>query len=309
MAGEDDGVAAPAQALWLRGQLLDVAAALHADRRAAVVREWTDPVRLRGPEPVGRSHLFLVAAGGVRHPASSPSSPSSPSFRDVLDAFTAAGWQVRGGRGDGAGGSWARAAHGEFAVRVHAGEGAGLLTLTGWTPVLFTGRELRQPPWTRSTVDGVLCDWCQGWGVCLDCEGTTRLSGRRCWCAAANAGPGTCVECGGTGRAPDAEVEWRRRRHRPAEGAAGAGASPAAPVEEAPVEEGHDSALGALADVAHRTCACGEFRCLWRSARTRAGERLLVRFTGACQSCAAERAYAFALPLPPPRQAACQYVG
>ncbi|MFD3870335.1 hypothetical protein [Streptomyces sp. NPDC058623] len=78
-------LAVPESAVWLKGQLLEITSALHPDRRAVVVREWTDTVQLRDPEPVGHRFLFLVCVSGDDH-------PSSTGFDDILNPFTAAGW-------------------------------------------------------------------------------------------------------------------------------------------------------------------------------------------------------------------------
>ena len=282
--------AAPGSAVWLREGLLELASALYPGLRSVVVREWSDAVRLRGPEPVGERFLVLVAVGGGNRPV-------FLSLDEVEDAFAADGWAVSRWE-DGSGEERVAARREDFEVRVHAGRGPGLLTFTGWTPVVFTGRSLRQPRFTLSTVGGgVLCADCHGWGACLDCEGTgrSRRAGGwgRCWCIAGNAGPGSCVECGGKGCVTAEGTSQRDERHgvSDVDGSGGADA-----FRRPPIEEGHGSHLDAFLDVAHRSCACGEFRCLWRNALVEAGDHLVSRFFGTCQGCAARRAYAFVLP-------------
>lgn len=299
---------APASAAtWLREQLLAIAAALYPDRRPVVVRAWTDAVRLREPEPVGRRDVLLVAVGGDDRPA-------SPDLDDVLDAFTAAGWTTYRGSLDDPRGNRATARHEDFEVKVHEGKGPGLLTFTGWTPVVFTERRLGQPLFTLSTVGGVLCGDCHGWGVCLDCEGTGRSSDKgswgRCWCVAGNSGPGRCVECRGLGQITSESPPWTRRGYGLPD------PDSADEFRRPPVEDGHDSNIGALTDVAQRPCACGAFRCLWRNTLVEADSRLISWFVGTCQGCAAHRAYAFALPYrklpvpaPPPSPPSCPRCG
>ncbi|MFJ7130361.1 hypothetical protein [Streptomyces sp. NPDC098101] len=253
-----------------------------------VVREWTDSVRLRDPAPVGLRSLFLIGMGWDAHPSPSKSG-------EVVAAFAEAGWAVRrhaSDHSDHDGESRATARHEDFEVRVYEGSGSGLVTLTGWTPVVYPEHRLGQPPFTLSTADGVLCDACHGWGVCLDCEGRPYGRYGRCWCAANNAGPGRCVECAGRGVHSPRAVPWKRPRQGP-HGADAEGAPP--PVT---VEAGHDSHLSAFTDVAQRTCSCAEFRCFWRNSLRGEGDRLLSRFDGTCQGCGVRRAYAFTLPLP-----------
>ncbi|MEV6160569.1 hypothetical protein AB0L71_01305 [Streptomyces sp. NPDC052052] len=277
----------PECAVWLKGQLLEITAALYPDRRPVVVREWTDPVRLRDPAPVGHRFLFLLGADGG-------DSSSSPGFDDLLNAFAAAGWTVRRRSPGHPGESEATARHQECDVRVYEGSGRGLVTFTGWTPVVYTERQLRQPPFTLSTAEGVLCDDCHGWGVCLDCEGRAYSGGSggygRCWCVGNNAGPGRCVECGGSGLLTAKEASWKRRQY----GLADADSDDTS--GGAPAESGHDSNPSAFIEVGRRTCGCGEFRCFWRNILTEAGDHLLSRFLGTCQGCAARRSYAFTLP-------------
>ncbi|MET9529284.1 hypothetical protein ABZY02_01725 [Streptomyces sp. NPDC006649] len=285
--GHGSAPAVPESAVWLKGQLLEIAAALHPDRRPAVVREWTDPVRLRDPAPVGHRFFFLLCVGG-------DDGPSSPGFGDALNAFAAAGWTVRRQSPGHPGESWATARQEDFEVRIYEGDGRGIVTFTGWTPVVYTERHLPQPPFTLSTARGVLCDDCHGWGVCLDCEGRAYSGGSggygRCLCAANNAGPGRCVECGGSGLLTADEASWRRRQY----GLPDAGRGDA--VRQTPAEGGHDSSTSAFIDVSKRSCGCGEFRCFWRNILSVDGEHLLSRFVGTCQGCAAERSYTFALP-------------
>ncbi|MFC7930802.1 hypothetical protein [Streptomyces cinereoruber] len=270
---------------WLRGELLDIASAPRPDLGPVVVREWTDSVRLRDPAPVGFRSLILIGTGWDGRPP-----PSK--FGEVLAAFAGAGWAVRPHASDHDGESRATARHEDFEVRVYEGSESGLLTLTGWTPVVYPELRLGQPPFTLSTAPGVLCGDCHGWGVCLDCEGRPYSRYERCWCAANNAGPGLCVECAGRGLRGSEAAPWTRPRREP-HGTGAEGAFP--PV---PVETGHDSTLRALTDVAQRACACGEFRCSWRNSLSGEGDRLLSRFVGTCQGCGVRRAYAFALPLP-----------
>ncbi|MFP3989475.1 hypothetical protein U9R90_18715 [Streptomyces sp. E11-3] len=290
-----------ASAVWLKGQLLGVATALYPDRRPVVVRGWSDPVRLAAPAPVGHRHLFLIGVGGDDR-------PSSPDFANAMDAFTEAGWTVRRRDRGRPGESWATVRREDFEVKVYEGAGPGILTFTGWTPVVFTEQRLAQPLFTPSTIDidGVVCEDCQGWGVCLLCEGRPYTGGSggygRCWCAGNNAGPGNCVECAGRGYDPGQDVAWKRRQHGlpdPAGGnpfaAFGPFDIPDAPTR-IPAEEGHDSNTAAFVDVSQRHCACGEFRCFWRNILSDEGDHRLSRFAAVCQGCAAHRAYAFRLP-------------
>ncbi|GLX49504.1 hypothetical protein Shyhy01_24540 [Streptomyces hygroscopicus subsp. hygroscopicus] len=279
----------PESAVRLKGQLLRIASALYPDRRPVVVREWTDPVRLRDPEPVGHRFLFLVCAGGDDR-------PSSPGFDDVLHAFTTEGWTTRRRSSDHPGESRAEARREDFEVRVYEGSGPGLLTFTGWTPVVYTGRQSGRPRFTLSTVPvpGVLCDDCHGWGVCLLCGGRAYSGGSggygRCVCAGNNAGPGRCVECGGSGALTAKATSWVRKRYGLPD-PDGTGSFP-----QVPAEGGHDSGTSALVAVSERPCACGEVRCSWRNRLTDADDRTLALFAGTCQGCAAQRAYAFELP-------------
>ncbi|MFC7923835.1 hypothetical protein [Streptomyces cinereoruber] len=272
-------------AVWLREELLDIASAASPDRGPVVVREWTDSVRLRDPAPVGFRSLFLIGTGWAGRPP-----PSK--FGEVLAAFAGAGWEVRRHASDRDGESRATARHEDFEVRVYEGSGSGLLTLTGWTPVVYPELPLSQPPFTLSTAPGVLCWDCHGWRICLDCEGRPYLRYKRCWCATNNAGAGMCVECAGLGFRSSEAASWRRPPQEPHDTDT-EGAFP--PVT---VETGHDSTLRALTDVAQRACTCGEFRCSWRNSLSREGNRLLCRFGGTYQGCGVRRAYAFALPLP-----------
>ncbi|MFI6683836.1 hypothetical protein [Streptomyces sp. NPDC050485] len=282
--------AAPASATWLKGQLLKIASALYPDRGPVVVREWSDPVQLFEPEPVGHRHLLLVAVGGDDRPA-------HPDFDEVLDAFRAAGWTALGSGSGSPQESWATARSEDFEVRVYEGEGPGILTFTGWTPVVFTEPGHRQPHFTRSTADGVLCSECHGWGVCMDCRGSGRGSGtgsafgaHRCWCSGGRGGAGSCIDCGGSGSITSRAEPWKRKQFRfPDPGGADA-------VRQPPVEDGRLSAIDALADIAHRACSCGEFRSLWRNTLAEADDRIVARFVGSCRGCGAERAYAFTLP-------------
>lgn len=191
--------AVPGSAVWLKGQLLDIASALRPDRGPVVAREWTDPVRLRDPAPVGHRFLFLIGMSWDDRSV-------SPVFADVLNAFTVAGWNTRQQSLDDSEEGRATARREDFEVRVYGGGGSGLLTFTGWTPVVYTERQLGQPPFTLSTATGVLCDDCYGWGVCMLCEGRPYSGGSggygRCWCAGNNAGPGKCLECAGLGQTP-----------------------------------------------------------------------------------------------------------
>ncbi|MER5279174.1 hypothetical protein ABT025_25990 [Streptomyces sp. NPDC002809] len=280
-------LAVPESAVWLKGELLEIASALYPDRRPVVVREWTDPVRLRDPEPVGHRFLILVCVGGDDR-------PSFPRFDDVLNVFNAAGWDVRQRSPEHAGESGAVVRREDFEVRVYEGDGPGILSFTGWTPVVYTERQLGQPPFTLSTASGVLCDDCHGWGVCLLCEGRPYSGGSggygRCWCSGSNAGPGRCLECAGQGLLTSEEAAWRRRQF----GLPEAGSGDALP--QPPAEDGHDSNTSAFTEVSQRSCACGEFRCFWRNIISRTEDHLLSRFAGTCQGCAAQRAYAFTLP-------------
>jgi hypothetical protein len=277
------------EAARLRERLLEVAAASCPERPPVIVREWTDPVLLHGPEPVGHRSLFLVATGADDHPA-------EPVVDAALDALTASGWP--GHRWNAHPGEIrASAGRDDFHVMIYAGRGAGMVTFTGWTPVVFEHRDLRQPRFTASTVggDGVLCEFCHGWAVCLECEGTARNRDPRTWgrceCAAANAGPGTCLECGGTGRWSAEDMAWKRERY----GLADLAETPDA-YRQPPVEQAHDSNIGALTEAAHRTCPCGEFRWWWRNLVTEADDHLVSQYLGTCQGCAAQRIHAFALP-------------
>ncbi|ROO86167.1 hypothetical protein EDD29_3730 [Actinocorallia herbida] len=268
---------ATAGGVWLREHLLDLGSALSTGDRAVVVRAWADPVRLREPVEVGRREVFLVAVGGT------PGLAAAPGFGAVLDAFTAAGWSARrhGPEAD-----VATASRDAFTVRVHGGEG--ILTFTGWTPVVFTDRELRQPHCTRTTAEAVLCHECEGWGVCLDCEGTARAPEgvrRRCRCVSSNAGPGRCGTCLGTGAVPAEALASLRRRH-------GTTTAPRPRTVEADAA----SHLEALITVAHLACPCGEFRALWRTTLTREPGGPFSTFTATCKGCAALRTHTFALP-------------
>ncbi|WNI20461.1 hypothetical protein [Streptomyces sp. ITFR-16] len=281
-AGEGNRLGAPAvpeSAVWLKGQLLEIASGLCPDRGPVVAREWTDPVRLRDPAPVGHRFLFLIGMSWDDRSA-------SPAFADVLKAFTAAGWNAHQRSFGHSEEGRATVRREDFEVEVYEGGGSGLLTLTGWTPVVYTERQLGRPPFTRSTATGVLCDDCYGWGVCMLCEGRPYSGGSggygRCWCAGNNAGPGVCVECAGRGQTPYGPPDV-------ADGGA---------VPQPVAEDGHDTNVGAFVDVARRPCACGELRCLWRNTLSESGGRLLSRFAGTCQGCAAPRAYAFTLPRP-----------
>ncbi|MFE4214454.1 hypothetical protein [Streptomyces sp. NPDC056844] len=273
--------AAPASAVWLRGQLLEIASALRPDRRPEVVREWTDPVRWRDPTPVGHRFLFLLCVA-------TDDRPTPPD--DALNAFTAAGWTVRTQRSGPDGESWTAVGREDFDVRVYTGAGRGITTFTGWTPVVYAAEQrLSQPPFTRSTADGILCDDCHGWGVCQECGGRAYSGGSgghgRCWCTGNNAGPGRCVECGGTGLLTAEEVAWLRGQH-------GDDAS-----QQLPPEDGHGSNTGAFLTVSRRPCRCGEFRCSWRNTLSRTDGHLLSHFHGTCRTCATRRTHTFRLPL------------
>ncbi|WP_432004619.1 hypothetical protein [Streptomyces parvus] len=289
--GREGTPAVPESAVWLKGELLEIASALYPDRRPVVVREWTDPVRLRSPAPVGHRFLFLVCAGRDDHLA-------SPGFDDALNAFDAAGWNLRRRTSDLPDESAATVRREDFEVRIHEGDGPGILSFTGWTPVVYTEGQPGQPPFTRSTSCGVLCDDCHGWGVCMICEGRPYSGGGsggsggygRCWCVGNNAGPGRCLECAGQGLLTPEKASWKRRRY-------GLSDDDSGDVFPRPAAEGgHDSNTSAFVDVSHRSCACGEFRCFWRNNLSRVDGHLLSRFAGTCQGCAAQRAYVFALP-------------
>ncbi|WP_156722272.1 hypothetical protein [Streptomyces apocyni] len=294
-----------AGAVWLKGQLLGVATALYPDRRPVEVREWSDPVRLAAaPAPVGHRHLFLIGVGGDDR-------PSSPGFANALDAFTEADWTVRRRDHGLPGESWATVGREDFQVRVYEGVGPGILTFTGWTPVVFAERQLVQPRFTPSTIDidGVVCQDCQGSGVCLLCEGRPYTGGSggygRCWCAGNNAGPGACVECAGRGYDPAHDVAWKRRQHGLSDPTGGNPFAAYGPFDtpdipdaptRIPTEAGHGSNTAAFIDVSQRHCACGEFRCFWRNVLSDEGDHRLSRFAAVCQGCAAHRAYAFRIP-------------
>ncbi|MEU2679289.1 hypothetical protein ABZ638_20630 [Streptomyces sp. NPDC007107] len=275
-----DAPAVPASAVWLKDQLLEITSALRPDRRPELARAWTDPVRWRDPAPVGHRFLFLLCLA-------TDDRPTPPD--DVLDAFAAAGWTVRTQRSGPDGESWATAGREDFDVRVYTGAGRGLTTLTGWTPVIYPERQLGQPLFTRSTADGILCDACQGWGICLECGGRPYSGGSggygRCWCAGNNAGPGRCVECGGTGLLTAEEEAWLRQRHGDDDTS-----------RQPPPEDGHDSNTGAFLTVSRRPCRCGEFRCSWRNTLSRTEDHLLSHFHGTCHTCATRRTHTFRLP-------------
>ncbi|MER5883260.1 hypothetical protein ABT160_05490 [Streptomyces sp. NPDC001941] len=285
-------------AAWLYGRLRYVTGAVFPESSAVLVRQWTDPVRLRDPEPVGERALFMLALGAADRPAGV--GPGA-----VADAFTAAGWQARLSHRGVAGETWATARHGEFQVSVYEGAGPGVLTLTGWTPVVFSGRALRQPRYTLSTVDRVLCDECHGWTACMDCEGSGRaksVGDDRCWCWGGRGGPGSCIDCGGTGSVTVEAAAWRRRQAGlPVDEGAGGGD----PSHGTPPERGWSTDVAALAEVAQRACACGEFRCRWRNIVVEDDGHRICRFSGTCTWCGAQRGYAFALPPAPPRPGAC----
>lgn len=289
-AGE---AAPPANTVRLREQLLRTASTLSPEP-PVLVREWADPVRLYAPEPVGHRYLFLVAVGGQRR-------RTQPGLDDVVDALTAAGWSAYESHHSSSGEHWGTARRDDLDVWIYEGGGPGILTFTGLTPVMFTEPGLRQPHCTASTTSGVVCDDCHGWGVCMDCEGTCRgnVGYGHCWCRGGAGGPGSCIECEGKGEITAETPEWKRRRLKLPE--------PDGPdaTRRPPLEDGHGSGVGALMDVAHRACACGEFRCSWRNVLVEAENHLVSRFTGACRGCCAERAYAFTLPhrrlpAPPP---------
>ncbi|MEY9875033.1 hypothetical protein ABH931_004534 [Streptacidiphilus sp. MAP12-33] len=235
-------------AVQLRATLLELADSLGPTSRPEVVRAWTDPVLVHGPEPVGHRQLAVVAV------------------------CTADGWAT-------AATGPARSTRGGCEVEVRRGVGCELVTLTGWTPAEFADPRYGQPEVTRSTAPGLLCDYCHGWGVCLECEGTGRSRTKRtgygrCSCFGSNHGVGRCLECAGRGH------------YSPRARSAG----------EPPVEAGHATLVAALRDIAHRTCACGEFRCHWRTTASPAEGGRVARFEGPCQGCGAGRCYAFSLP-------------
>ncbi|MFJ8857806.1 hypothetical protein ACIRD8_05160 [Streptomyces sp. NPDC102451] len=274
--------AVPASAVWLKGQLLEIASALRPGRRPEVVREWTDPVRWRDPTPVGHRFLFLLCV-------STDDRPTPPD--DALNAFTAAGWTVRGQRSGPDGESWATAGREDFEVQVYTGAGRGITTFTGWTPVIYAAeQQLSQPPFTRSTAPGILCDDCHGWGICQECGGRAYSGGSggygRCWCTGNNAGPGRCAECGGTGLLTAEEVARMQRQHGDGDTS-----------RQTPPEDGHDSNTSAFLTVSRRPCRCGEFRCSWRNTLSRSGDHRLSHFHGTCPTCAAARTLRFTLPL------------
>ncbi|MFJ7629218.1 hypothetical protein ACIQZN_22260 [Streptomyces sp. NPDC097595] len=278
----DRGAPGAASGAWLKGALLGIASALRPDRGPTVVREWIDSVRLLDPEPVGFRSLFLLGMSWDGRPP-----PSK--FGETLTAFSGAGWETTPHVTDQDGESWATARREEFEVKVYEGSRSGLVTLTGWTPVVYPELLLAQPPFTRSTAGGVLCYDCHGWGICLTCEGRPyERRYKRCWCIANNAGPGRCVECAGRGLLSPENVPWWRPQH----------VLRGADMECATPEAEHDSTLSALAEVAQRACACGEFRCSWRNVLDEEGDRLLSRFVGACQGCDVQRAHTFTLARP-----------
>lgn len=63
--------------------------------------------------------------------------------------------------------------------------------------------QLAQPASIPSAAKEVPCADCHGRGVCPLCEGSAYSGGSggygRCLCVANNAGPGKCIECGGSG--------------------------------------------------------------------------------------------------------------
>uniref|UniRef100_A0AAU3H6D4 Uncharacterized protein n=1 Tax=Streptomyces sp. NBC_01401 TaxID=2903854 RepID=A0AAU3H6D4_9ACTN len=278
----DDAPATPASALWLRGELLEIATPPFPDHPPQVIREWADPVRWRDPTPIGHRFLVLLCAGGDGRPPAS-------GFDDILGAFSEAGWTLRRWAPGDDGANSATARREDFEVRVHRGGGRGILTLTGWTPAVYTGRQWSEPPFTISTAGGVLCGDCHGWGICLDCGGRPYSGGTggygRCWCAGNNAGPGLCIECAGTGLLTPEEAT-SMRRHR------------GLPDTDSRDAESHASNTGAFAAVSERPCGCGEFRCFWHNTVSEAEGHLLSRFTGTCHGCGAQRDHAFSLPLP-----------
>ncbi|GAB2856702.1 hypothetical protein GCM10022221_65500 [Actinocorallia aurea] len=134
----------------------------------------------------------------------------------------------------------------------------------------------------------MVCYECEGWGVCLECEGSARDPRRtwgRCECVASNAGPGRCGVCLAAGQLPAEAVASVRRRH-------GTSAEPGPGT----VEGEASSPVRALAAAARLTCACGEFRALWRAALSTGRDRPVLTFSACCQGCAAHRAHDFALP-------------
>ncbi|WP_406151196.1 hypothetical protein [Streptomyces sp. NBC_01012] len=272
----------PAGAQWLRGELLEIATALFPDHPPQVVREWADPVRWRDPAPIGHRFLVLLCLGGDGRPPAS-------GFDDMLDVLERAGWAPRRWtpRGDGAARS-ATARREDFEVRVHQGGGRGILTVTGWAPTVYTGRQWGEPQFTISTAGGVLCNDCHGWGDCLTCEGRPYSGGTggygRCWCAGSS-DPGLCIECTGTGLLTPEEAT-SMRRHR------------GLPDTDSGDTESHDSNTSAFVAVSERLCGCGEFRCFWRNTVAESDGHLLSRFTGTCHGCGAQRDHSFLLPLP-----------
>ncbi|MFC9925226.1 hypothetical protein [Streptomyces sp. NPDC127190] len=259
--------------MWLKEQILGILSTASPAHLPVLVRAWTDPVHLNDPEPVGHRSLLLAALDGA----------GSPGVDAVQDAFRSAGWETAGRE---------TVRHGDNTAEIRQGRGPAVLMCTAWSPVVFPARALGQPSYTLSTVDGVLCDTCHGWGACMDCEGTGRDPGNprsygRCWCYASNYGPGSCVECEGRGAVTASSLERKRRPYpRLTDGY----------VPDPEPETGHDTNLGAFVDVVHRACVCGEFRCRWDNTVTRTDSGLHSLFTGLCPACGERRGYAFALP-------------
>ncbi|MGW2401566.1 hypothetical protein ACWCYY_33945 [Kitasatospora sp. NPDC001664] len=272
------GSAAEHTAHRLRTELLAVASVLSTGRPPLLVREWTDTQELHG-QAVGQRYFVLVAV---------ERGPGAEQFDEVTTAFAASGWKAHRWTGHTEGTAWASAKRDGIEVTAHQGRGTGVITVSAHTPVVFVpGREsLRQPLHTLSTGTGLLCSDCQGWGICLICEGTGRhhtpgrMSYGRCQCWGGQAGPGRCVDCAGQGRTePPVPPPWKRQEPAPAE-------SPA-PAEAVPA-----SALDALAVATGRPCTCGSLSCHWQLARTRTE----LRVSAPCQSCARPRSYTFPLP-------------
>ncbi|MEY9849520.1 hypothetical protein [Streptacidiphilus sp. MAP5-3] len=272
----------------LRGDVQSAVAILTPGQPAVVAREWCDTVQL-DREQVGWQRLCLA---GLELPAPAPEA--------AADALAAGGWETRRWGGH------VRAQREGCTLRLDTGCGSRLLTLLAATPVVFDHPERgwQQPQATYSLADGVLCHECNGWTVCNECGGQARLSGgRKCWCAASNAGPGRCGVCHAKGSHPAARL--RRERHRRenpweydnevATDYIGTQPDPDA-FEWPPTVTGFTTETAALADLAQRQCPCGEFRALWRHEREQADGYSALRFIGDCKACAAIRAHAYELP-------------
>ncbi|MFI6514174.1 hypothetical protein ACIBF1_01280 [Spirillospora sp. NPDC050679] len=268
----------PASAVWLRGQVMEIGAAIFPDGPPVVADAWSDAV----PVGDGRRHLVLAALGGDGRPA------GPEVFARLLRAFADTGWRSHGPRRKD-GETWAGATLEGFGARLYEGAGPGVLQVLAWTPAIYPEGGHVQPAHTVGTVThGLLCPECEGLGACQTCEGTARLDGRRCpECTAGNHGPGYCSYCGPSGTLqPDGLPAWLE------------GQFPGLALPEAEESLTAPTNTAAFIDAVRRACGtCGEVRCAYRNVVTEAEGRLRSRFFGRCPRCGAERAYVYRLSL------------